>query len=599
MGAEERRARRFLALGLLVVAVLFSGVVLGVLVATSLGERETPTDSPTLAALEARLAADPGNEALKETLRAADAKLRQAYFSRRRRVRIGATLLLAGVVGALLSARWYASLDPKRPMPRPLAERIDEDRWLGLRRRSLVAVAAGGGALVLLLLVMVFLGGPAYQPYAGATSGPSGEGATGPTGDSGGTVAKDLLDDGGFTENWPRFRGPAGTGVVEAGEWPRTWDGVSGANVLWKTEVPMPGKGSPVIWGNRIFLTGADAEKQEVFCYRRDTGELLWRTVIAVAKGADSSDEEDELEVFDETGYAASTPAADGERVYVVFATADVAAVDINGEVVWSRNLGSPENMYGLATSLLVYDGLLLFQFDRGADPDEGLSTLVAMDVNTGETVWSASRPVDNSWTTPIVAETESGPELITSADPWVIAYDPELGGELWRAEGLSGDVAPSPVYANGMVYVTGEYARTMAIRTGGLGEVTETRVAWSSDEGVLADAASPVCDGAYLLLVHSSGQLSCHNAETGELLWEAELESSVWASPTLVGRTVYVFGDDGKAYLFELGAEYELLGTASLGQAVFASPAFADSRIYVRGEKHLFCIAAVSEKQC
>ncbi len=597
MGAEALRARRFLALGLLVVAVLFVGVVLGVLVASSLSDKETPPSSPPLAALEARLVADPGDEALKEALREEDQQLRQAYFSRRRRVSIGAVLLLAGVVSALLCARWYASLDPKQVMPKPLAERIDEDRWLGLRRRSLLAVAGAGGALVLLLLVMVFVGGASYlRPEWTGLAAPGA--VVEPPTDTGEAAAIDTLDEAGFTENWPRFRGPTGMGIVEAGEWPRPWAGESGENILWKTGVPMPGKSSPVIWGKRIFLTGADAQKQEVFCYRRDTGDLLWRTVVAVPKDSATSDEDDELEVFEETGYAASTPATDGERVYVVFATADVAAVDMSGGIVWSRNLGNPENMYGLATSLLVHKGLVLFQFDRGGDPDEGLSALLAMDAKTGETVWSTSRPVDNSWTTPVVVETESGAELVTSGDPWIIAYDPELGGELWRAEGPSGDVAPSPVYANGMVYVTSEYAQTMAIRAGGLGVVTETHVAWTSDEGVLADAASPVCDGAYLFLVHSSGQMCCHQAETGEVLWEADVDSSVWASPTLVGRMVYFFGDDGMAYLFELGGEYELAGTASLGEGVFASPAFADSQIYVRGEDHLFCIAEMGDTQ-
>jgi len=593
--AEELRGRRFLALGFVVVSALFSGVVLGVLLGTYFSETETPTVSPTMEALQAKLAQDPMNEQLQQAVRDLDVKLRRTYFSNRKRVAVGAVLLCGGLVALLISARWYASLDPGRPLPTPLADRTDEERWLSRRRRSLLAVAGVAGACVVFLLVVTLVGGASYPRAAPGETRP-GTVTQAPQEPAEPAVVA-TLPDGGFTENWPRFRGPTGMGLAPAGDWPRSWDGNSGENILWKVPVPRSGKSSPVIWGNRIFLTGADEQKQEVFCFRRDTGELLWRADITVRE-RNTEGEPEELEVFEDTGYAASTPATDGERVYAIFATADVAAVDFTGNVVWSRNLGDPENFYGLAGSLLYYQGLLLFQFDRGGDPDEGLSALVAMNPETGQTVWSTPRPVDNSWSTPIVVETEAGPELIASADPWVIGYDPELGTELWRAEGLSGDVAPSPVYADGLVYVTNEYAKVMAIRAGGLGDVTQTHVAWTSQEGMLSNAPSPVCDGTYLLDVHSSGNLSCYNAKTGELVWEDRVDSSVWASPLLVGETVYLFGEDGKTYFLALGEEYKLLGGADVGEEVSATPAFADSRIYVRGKDHLFCIAREDGKE-
>ncbi|GAG17701.1 unnamed protein product, partial [marine sediment metagenome] len=236
-------------------------------------------------------------------------------------------------------------------------------------------------------------------------------------------------DDSGFRENWPRFRGATGLGIVDAGEWTRTWDAETGENILWKTRVDAPGNSSPVIWGDRIFLTGADAdsEKQEVLCFERETGELLWRSAVEHPRNTEAGDGE-RLDVFEQTGYAAPSPSTDGAKVYVTYASADVAAVDFEGEVVWVRNLGDPENMYGRATSLLVYKDVVLVQFDRGITPDDASSELIALDTRTGETTWSRPRPVRSSWSTPIVVATPSGPQLITSSSPYVISYDPDSG---------------------------------------------------------------------------------------------------------------------------------------------------------------------------
>ena len=230
-------------------------------------------------------------------------------------------------------------------------------------------------------------------------------------------------------------------------------------------------------------------------------------------------------------------------------------------------------------------------QFDRGVDAEEALSEIMARDPKTGDVQWSEKRPVPNSWSTPILAETETGDELITCAAPWVISYDPGNGIELWRARGLSGDVGASPVYADEVVYVTTQYATAMAVRTGGVGDVTETNVLWTNEDGALSDAASPACDGKLFLQVHSSGVLTCHDVGSGEVLWEKELEGPFWASPTLVGRLVYLPSENCTTYMFELAREYREVSSATLGEAVFATPAFADLEIYIRGEKHLFAI--------
>ena len=389
-----------------------------------------------------------------------------------------------------------------------------------------------------------------------------------------------------YQENWPRFRGPGGMGVVDAGDWPTEWDGASGKNVVWKTEVPAPGNSSPVIWGGRIFLTGGTEKKREVLCFAREDGRLLWRTEVPTPPDFDPSD----LYLMDPTGYAAPTAVTDGERVYAFFATADLAAVDFEGNLVWNKHLGDPNNTYGIAVSPIFYGGQLILQFDRGTMPEDELSRLIAFDPKTGEEEWSVKRPVVNSWSTPVVAETETGTELITSAAPWVISYDPEMGTELWRAKVLSGDVAPCPVVKDSVAYVTNEYAKVAAIQTGGVGDVTDDRVKWTAQDG-MSDAPSPICDGDRFLQIHSRGRMTCYDAEDGELLYDERLDSSFWASPTLVGTTVYLPSAEGRTYLFEFTDKLEISSTHELGEPILATPAFADSFIYIRGENHLFCI--------
>ena len=242
------------------------------------------------------------------------------------------------------------------------------------------------------------------------------------------------------------------------------------------------------------------------------------------------------------------------------------------------------------------------------------LSALIAFDGKTGKEAWRTKRPVVNSWTTPIIADTGQRLELITSANEWVISYNPDTGAELWRAEGVTGDVAPSPVYAAGLVYATNQYSLLVAIRIGGSGDVTKTHTAWEAEEG-MSDASSPICDGKLYLQATSGGLLTCYEATKGSPnpLWEAEMDlvlekyykevvgkplperelsAEFWASPALVGNLVYLTAKDGRTYIFPLAEKFKLLGIPNLGEEVFASPAFLDGRIYFRTTKHLVCIA-------
>ena len=392
-----------------------------------------------------------------------------------------------------------------------------------------------------------------------------------------------------FAANWPQFRGPWGVGVVGSPAFPMTWDGSAGKGVLWKSPVPLPGMGSPIVWGNRVFLSGADAKHRAVFCYDAGTGRLIWTGQVAGLRGSPAG----ALEIQTDTGYAAPTVATDGVRVFAMFGNGDLAAFDFSGKMVWGFGLGKPDNTYGHAASLVVCGNRLIVPFDQGSSADDHKSFLYAFDSATGQLGWRTARPVPNSWSTPIVINVGGRGELVTAANPFVIAYDPGTGVELWRAECLGGDVAPSPVFGGGMVFAASSGSNLAAIRPAGKGDVTKTGIAWMAQDD-LPDIVSPLTDGHLVFLVVSEGLVACVDAANGKLLWEHEYKgSSFRSSPTLVGNRVYLFDQKGVMHAFEPGRAFKDLGSSPLGEKVNSSPAFVNGQIFVRGAADLFCIGA------
>jgi outer membrane protein assembly factor BamB len=484
-------------------------------------------------------------------------------------------------------------------MPSSPSVRADEYGWKRKRRYEIAAFVFTLALIAAAVVVWAVAAGRGEPSQIGVR--PSVSGAL-PSGNRAGVAAKGAepavapdrkgtppaaVPAGEFKENWPRFRGPGGMGIVPGGDWPTAWNGANGEGIVWKAEVPSSGKSSPVIWGDRIFLTGSDGKSQDVMCFDRTTGKLLWRKS---AEAAREEKEDEPLDVSGDTGYAAPTPATDGTRIYAFFATGDLLAFDFKGNIVWKRNLGSPRNNYGIATSPIIHKNLVIVQFDRGSSAEDGFSAILGIDAETGAEMWRTERPVCNSWATPVCVETKNGFRLFTAANPWVICYDPALGIEQWKADVLTGDVAPSPVYADGFVYVTNQNSQVAAIRADGEGDVTKTHVAWTADKG-MPDASSPISDGKYFLQAESSGLVTCYNARNGKLLWEKEFECAFWASPTLAGNTVYLPSADGSTRIFRLGDKFEDVASPGLGEGIYATPAFCDSLICMRGEKHLFCV--------
>lgn len=388
-------------------------------------------------------------------------------------------------------------------------------------------------------------------------------------------------------DRWTRFRGPVGSGVAQFDDLPVTWDAESGENILWKTPLPLPGANSAVIWQERVFVTGGDLRRREVYCLDAHTGELLWTRPVA--------EEWTQIpRTHGMTGYAAPTGATDGERLYTSFPTGHVLALDFEGNILWQRQFDFSEDIYGRATSLVLHEGLLLVQIDLGK-PDIGESHMVALDAASGETAWEIARPVQGSWTTPIVIDTGERMELVTSAKPWVIAYDPATGAEYWRARCIEGDSAPSPIFARGRIFVANIYAELTAIVPGGSGDVTRTHIDWSV-RGQFPDIASPLSNGELVWTLHTGGVLGCYDALTGEEQYVERLGMRFRSSPSLVGDRVYLIGESGESTVISAGREFEQIGTGSFAERVYSCPAFAHGLMYVRGTGHLFCIGSAPE---
>ncbi len=381
-------------------------------------------------------------------------------------------------------------------------------------------------------------------------------------------------------DQWPRFRGPGGRGVAsQSNVAPRT--------ILWKSPVPRGGESSPVIWDEYVFLTGADQTKHEIYCFHSGSGKLLWQREIVVPDANAPREARDIL-------LAAATPVTDGRCVYAIFGNGDVACLDLQGEVKWSRNLGTPDDDYGHATSLEMRDDLLFVQLDQGKAED-GKSKLLALAGGSGRTVWETARPVPCSWSSPILIDAAGQPQLITCAEPWVIAYEPATGRELWRAGCLSGQIVSAPVYANGLVYVVGPDSCLAALRPNGRGDVTKTHVVWTAEEN-LPSVCSPVCNGELLWLVDSGGVVTCYDAVTGQKVWEKDIGGSFQASPSVAGDLLYLPSDNGTLFILKAARQYALVDRIELGDGCLASPAFHQGRVYLRTKHHLLCLGDATQ---
>ncbi len=555
-----------------------------------------------LTQLKAQLVKNPDNDALRNRIRDYDYNLRKEFFRRQELISRGRYMLLVGVIILLICLRYIHSLRPTDYSYLQATEAgSPNNRSKNDTKTNLTFISSAVVSSLLLLLGLFYVIFPGnylgfVNPVITITSNGTNNNNNNSSNSKAGTNnnisnantnnTPAWPSDREIKKNWPRFRGPSGLGISAYTNIPDSWDAASGTNILWKVPVALPGRNSPVVWGKRIFLTGATEKQRWVYCFDTDTGKLLWQKQVKNIPGTPP----EPPEVSEDTGFASPTTVTDGKRIYALFANGNLACFDIKGNKVWFRNMGLPDSVYGFATSLVMYHNLLLIKYDQGA-PEDGKSRLWAIDASNGKVAWQKKRPVANSWSTPIIAATANGKELITCADPWLIAYNPTTGSEIWKAKCLYGDVAPSPYYANGIVLAVKPSEELIALKANQKGDITDTGILWKTDEGV-PDISSPLSDGKYVFTT-TGETISCYNFKTGKLLWQKDMGVEFNASPSLVGNKVYFIANDpdGSAVIIKSADKYTELSRAKLGEPVYASPAFTNGRIYIRGKKHLFCI--------
>lgn len=549
-------------------------VVAGLLVWLHAGATTNdPWKSPQLLTLKEQLRAAPRDEAVKAKIRDLDFEFRQRYVQRLRLGATGGWLLVAGTVVFVVGLQTAVATRRELPQPKPDPQAAAHRALSAARSRRAVALAGGVTGLAMLAVAWGVRSHFDTLAAKGATI------AAAPQADP-------LPPPEEFARHWPRFRGPDGSGTVAAQDVPVQWDASTGAGLAWKTAVPLPGFSSPIVWGNRVFLTGATRTERAVFCFDAVTGALLWRCAIPVPGGPASRPPD----LSDDTGYAASTPATDGRHVYAIFGHGDLTAVTYAGTIAWTKALGAPKNPYGLAASLGVWQGRVFVQYDQG---DSGASTsrLYAFDGASGRIVWEKPRASGSAWASPIVVEAAGKTQLITLGIPFAIAYSVADGAELWRAKVMDGEVTPSPILAGGLILAVNPGHALYAIRPDGTGDVTATHVAWQTEESV-PDIGSPVSDGARTYVVNSGGELLCFDHKAGAKLWGKDLEAEAHASPVIIGNRIYVTCTNGTTVVAEIGAAYRELARNPLGEKVSASAAVAGGRIYLRGVQHLYGLA-------
>jgi outer membrane protein assembly factor BamB len=560
------------------VAGVFALVIGVAMLIGHLGSRaEDPLKSPLLKEYKEKLRLSPADEQMKQRIRALDLQLRRQYFRQLSKMESGVYLLLGGVIIFVLATTQTARHQRRPPLPGARPEDADQaTRAAASARWSVAAVG---------VVVGVFLLGAGFSRTTVLPKGSAEVEKLLGTSDS--AAAPDAASFDELKRNWPRFRGADGSGVWAFTNAPLAWDPKTGAGIAWKVPSPASGFGSPIVWGDRVFFSGGDAARREVLCLNAQTGQTLWRQSVTNVPGAPQR-----AEVPDSTGYAASTMATDGRRVYVIFANGDCAAFTLEGNSAWSKSFGALKNPYGYATSLATWQDRLIVQLDQG-EPEEGKSKLYALDGRTGRVVWERPRKVGSSWASPIVIEAAAKAQVIALAVPWVIAYAATDGSELWRVEGLNGEVTPSPVFAGGLVFVASPSEKLLAIRPDGGGDVTKTHVVWTNEDNV-PDVTSPTSNGELVFALTTSGLLTCFDTKDGKKVWEHDFDMECHASPSLAGNRLYLISQKGAAVVVEAARQFKELFRTEMGDGFHASPAFAQDKIFLRGVTNVWCLGEV-----
>ncbi len=388
-----------------------------------------------------------------------------------------------------------------------------------------------------------------------------------------------------LAEDWPAWRGPRSDGTVKDTGYPITWSATE--NVKWKTLIPGSGHSSPVVSKGKVFVTACREKDKErvLYCVDRTSGKILWERVVLVA---------DLERKHGENSWASSTPACDGDRVYVSFLDKPqmrVYAYDYSGNKVWEKNPGEFHSVHGFGVAPMLYKDMLILNGDQDAK-----AFIVALDRRTGEEKWRADRPNKlRSYCPPLIVEAAGKMQLVLTGSKCVASYDPDTGKQLWIVAGPTEQFVSSMVLHDGILLLTAGFPVhwVMAIDPSGTGDVSKTHVKWShKNEG--GYVPSPVAHACKLFVVDDKqGFASCWDVKTGKEYWKERLGGATGyhASAVAAEGRVYFTNDAGVTFVVKADGELDVLAKNDLGEKIYASPAFSDGEIFHRGQKHLWCI--------
>lgn len=403
-------------------------------------------------------------------------------------------------------------------------------------------------------------------------------------------------------DTWPGWRGPTGLGLSDEKDLPLTWGGPTNANIVWKS--PLSGtdakargdhnQSSPIVWKDRVFVVAAywpegvaqtEFPEHHVACYAAADGKALWDVRVPPGPW---------LLKDLRGGYAAPTPCTDGERLYALFGSSEMVALDFDGRLLWRKEITPFSWDVAVGTSpVLTRDAVLVLA--DGTRPE--ISRLIAFDRTTGNIKWERKRPDANfNHSTPILIEVNGKPQLVIASSGALQGVDPTDGAILWWARN-KGDV-PTPAYGGGLVYSEdGRGGPGIAVDPTGAGDVTATKVRWTT-RPIPEGYASPTIAGGYVYRSHNPGVLRCFALATGEQVFAERLPSGVntSASPVVTADGRLYFAGGGKSVVLSVGPKFELLATNDLGDDAAASPAVAHGRLYLKGSRYLYCIGKTAK---
>jgi outer membrane protein assembly factor BamB len=391
-------------------------------------------------------------------------------------------------------------------------------------------------------------------------------------------------------EDWPEFRGPTGQGISTEKKLPIKWG--PDQNIKWKTPIPGVGWSSPVVVKGKIYLTTAVAMSEDekpdyslrALCVDAKSGEILWDEQVFVQEGATAPG------IHSKNSHASPTPVVVGERLFVHFGHQGTACLDLSGKPVWSNRELGYKPVHGNGGSPIYLDGLLIYTADGESDP-----LVIALDAKTGHLKWKYVRPEVKSnrfaFATPLAIEVNGQKQVVAPGGGSVSGINPADGTEIWRSyygDGYS--VIPRPVFAHGLVFVSSSYNTPVAyaIRPDGHGDVTETHVAWKTEEGA-PHTPSMLVVGDELYMVSDGGIAMCYDAKTGKEHWKQRLGGGFSASPTFADGKIYFVNEEGKGTVIAPGKKYKKLGENGFPERTLASYAISDRAIFVRTKGNLY----------